>query len=257
MKILVLGDIHGRSCWLDIVQKEQPDLTIFLGDYVSTHYDISAEQQLSNLEDILNYKEENLNKVILLRGNHDLQMLGYYWSECSGWDREVYEGMKPIKDRFLSLTQWIYIIPNTNIVCSHAGIGEKFLQKCSERTQSEHRSTLEQISEINRLVPSELFGFTPCKFSDYTGESSTQPCTWIRPYTLLHYGVKGITHVIGHTPTKNICNIREECFKFREKYGITESEDIVKDYCDIWCCDNLQNKEYLVIKDKEFIPKSL
>lgn len=72
MKIVVLGDIHGRLIWSDIIEKENPDKVIFLGDYISTHEDISAEQQLSNLEDILNYKEENPDKVVLLRGNHKI-----------------------------------------------------------------------------------------------------------------------------------------------------------------------------------------
>ena len=44
-KILVLGDIHGRTCWADIIKKENPDKVIFLGDYVSTHDNISEEQQ--------------------------------------------------------------------------------------------------------------------------------------------------------------------------------------------------------------------
>lgn len=85
MKTLVLGDIHGRTIWKDIIEKENPDFVIFLGDYVATHDGVTAEQQLSNLEDILNYKEENSDKVVLLRGNHDIQHLGYYWAECSGW----------------------------------------------------------------------------------------------------------------------------------------------------------------------------
>lgn len=72
MKTLVLGDIHGRLIWNDIIEKENPDKVIFLGDYVSTHENITAGQQLSNLEDILNYKEENPDKVILLRGNHKI-----------------------------------------------------------------------------------------------------------------------------------------------------------------------------------------
>ena len=71
-KILVLGDIHGRTCWADIIKKENPDKVIFLGDYVSTHDNISEEWQCSNLEDILNYKEANPDKVILLRGNHKI-----------------------------------------------------------------------------------------------------------------------------------------------------------------------------------------
>lgn len=258
-KIVILGDIHGRLIWNDIIEKENPDKVIFLGDYVSTHELIPADQQLSNLEDILNYKEANPDKVILLRGNHCMQHLGYSWAECSGWDQDVYEGMKPMKDRFLKLTQWVYQIPDTNIVCSHAGISTKFLDACTgyfdDSMYSDKSTDLEIINLINTIEPCELFGFTPCKMSDYCGESATQPCTWIRPYTLLHYGVKGIIHVVGHTPVKNICNIKEESLKLRDKYGITESEDIVKDYCDIWCCDNLQNKEYLVIEDGKFIPK--
>ena len=71
-KILVLGDIHGRTCWADIIEKENPDKIIFLGDYVSPHENISSDQQCSNLEDILNYKEANPDKVILLRGNHKI-----------------------------------------------------------------------------------------------------------------------------------------------------------------------------------------
>ena len=41
MKIVVLGDIHGLTVWKDIIDKEQPDQVIFLGDYVSSHEGIS------------------------------------------------------------------------------------------------------------------------------------------------------------------------------------------------------------------------
>ena len=91
MKTVVLGDIHGRICWWDIIQKENPDRIIFMGDYVSTHdKNISQEQQCSNLEDILNFKRERNDDVILLRGNHDMQHLGYSWAECSGFFPKVY-----------------------------------------------------------------------------------------------------------------------------------------------------------------------
>lgn len=65
---------------------------LVLGD---THEGISAEQQLSNLEEILTYKGSNPDKVILLRGNHDTQHLGYYWAECSGWNQVV--GHTPVQ----------------------------------------------------------------------------------------------------------------------------------------------------------------
>lgn len=36
MKTVIVGDIHGRTIWKDILEKEQPDRVVFLGDYVST-----------------------------------------------------------------------------------------------------------------------------------------------------------------------------------------------------------------------------
>lgn len=71
-RYLVIGDIHGRTIWKGIIEKENPDKVIFLGDYVSTHDNISSTQQINNLEEILAYKEDNPDKVILLRGNHKI-----------------------------------------------------------------------------------------------------------------------------------------------------------------------------------------
>ena len=265
-KYLIIGDLHCRSIWKDIVTKEWEsyDKIIFLGDYVPPRHDVQLDDPTDAcgfLYEVLEYKDQNPDKVILLRGNHDMQALGYYWAECYPKVHPkvaAYCRTDDIKNWFLNNTQWIYQIPNTNIVCSHAGISEKFLDNICKYFKSQDGWDFniydqdELINHINDIPPCELFGFTPCKLSDYTGESSTQPCTWIRPYTLLHYGIKNIIHIVGHTPVKNICNIKEESLKLREKYDITEAEDIVKDYCDIWCCDNLQNNEYLVIEDGEF-----
>ena len=54
-KIVVLGDIHGRTVWKDIIAQERPDQAIFLGDYVSTRENISDVDQISNLKEILKY----------------------------------------------------------------------------------------------------------------------------------------------------------------------------------------------------------
>lgn len=257
MKILVLGDIHGRLIWKDIIKKENPDRVIFLGDYVSTHEGISASQQISNLKDILQYKEDNPDKVILLRGNHDTQFLGYYWAECSGFDPKVYHYMyqSEFRERFLSLTQWIYRIPDTNIVCSHAGISDAFLKNVEKHLVSSGSLQYDDdiidqevvVDLINTIEPCELFGFTPCKLSDYSGDSATQPCTWIRPGALSYHSPKNIVHVVGHTPVAHINNLHNEAFI---KAGYP------KDGPDIWVCDCLHNKEYLVIEDGNFEPKN-
>lgn len=252
MKILVLGDIHGRLHWLDIVQKEQPDLTIFLGDYVSTHDDISAEQQLSNLEDILNYKEENPDKVILLRGNHDTQHLGYPWAECSGWNGKVWHhmGESNFKNRFLKLTQWVHVDDNLKVIFSHAGISEVWLKKSAEPavidkigSQYDDGSVDLEIllDHINDLEPSEIFGFIPDNYFDMCGTSKTQSPVWIRPETLCQCNVVGYDQVVGHTP-------------IREIHKVVES---TKGKQAIWLCDSLGFYNYLVIEDGEFKPCKL
>ena len=234
MKILVLGDIHGRTIWKDIIEKENPDKIIFLGDYVSTHDNISAKQQLSNLEDILNYKEENSDKVVLLRGNHDIQHLGYYWAECSGYYLIICQYMSEsnFKERFLKLTQWIHIDENLNTIFSHAGVSKVWMDN----------SKISDVNEINNLEPTELFGFTPDSPYDYYGDSVTQPPTWIRPTSLCKCNISGWDQVVGHTPVrKDIVNIKK----------------ITKENRNIWLCDALELSKYLIIENETFIPSIL
>lgn len=273
MKILILGDLHCRPIWKDIVAKEVEscDKIVFLGDYTvpkEIKFDDPTDA-CGFLYEVLNFKDENPDKVVLLRGNHDLCSLGYYWAQCWPQDHPKviqYWQTEDVKNWFLKNTQWVYQIPNTNIVCSHAGIGEKFEEACISylaRTLHPIYSGTEVINDevflkvINDIEPNELFGFSPCKLSDNNGESATQPCTWIRPYTLMQYGVKDIVHVVGHTPVKNICNITEECRKARSRWCIDVPEEIINSYCDIWCCDSLENGEYLIIEDTEFIPSKI
>lgn len=245
MKIIVIGDIHGRDCWKDIVEKHpETDKYIFLGDYVSTHEQIPGYKQCENLLSILSFKIKNPNRVILLRGNHDMQHLNYYWAGCSGYDNTVAKYMNSIRDKFIKNTQWIYI--DNNIVYSHAGISEVWFKN----------TKLTDINQINELEPSELFGFTPCKLSDYTGISNTQPLTWIRPWALLDCAYGEYTYVVGHTPTRvGICNIKEEAIKsYKESALYNDSDDDKKTIerynssNDIWVCDALP-KEYLIVDD--------
>ena len=248
MKTLVLGDIHGRLCWEKIVNKEKPDLTIFLGDYVSTHDDISSEQQISNLENILKYKENNSDKVILLRGNHDMQHLGYNWARCTGLDLTVQKYMMDIKDRFLNLTQWVYV--QNDIVFSHAGVSEVWMKNVG----------LEDVNQINELEPSKYFGFWPCKLSDYSGDSATQPPTWIRPWTLISHAFKDYTYIIGHTCINyynpQVVYLNDNCIEsYKSSYTFDENDEYCKSIIDkyknansIWCCDALPY-EYITIEN--------
>lgn len=232
MKTLVLGDIHGRTIWKDIIEKENPDKVIFLGDYVSTHEGISSDQQIEELYAILDYKDNNPDKVILLRGNHDMQHLGFYWASCSGLNMRVlqYMSTNDVKGWYLSLTQWVYIDEELKTIFSHAGVSTVWMDKIAK---------ISDVHEINNLEPSEKFGFCDNNPFDCCGESETQPPTWIRPYTLATCNVPGWDQVVGHTPQPGISKMYKNC----------KGKHI------IWLCDALGSGNYLTIEDGEFIPK--
>lgn len=231
---VILGDIHGRSIWKDIIEKENPEQVIFLGDYLSTHERISSEQQVENLLDIFKYKDEH-PQTIMLRGNHDLQHLGYYWARCSGYFPQVEELMKEWKQTYLDYTQWLYIISNT--VFSHAGISKVWLRE--EMKIDPDNLTDETLNSINKIEPNEKFGFAFRERWDVYGESPYQPLTWIRPNTLIDVMIPGYNQVVGHTTMSKVFNA-----KTMEKIDN-----------DLWLCDALGDGWYLTINEGKYIAK--
>ncbi len=223
MKTIILGDIHGRTCWKDIIAKEKPDFTIFLGDYITSHENISDEIQINNLLEILNYKELNPKSCILLRGNHDLQCLfgnSGLWACYPEPSRKLLSicSSEEFRNRFLSNTQWIYI--TDNIIYSHAGISKTWLN-----------DTGKTLDKINTIPPDEnLFGFRPDSIFDNSGDSKTQGCIWIRPQSLAEDAIYGYIQVVGHSTVHTITNIKKLVPSLENS---------------IWLCDNLPN-EYLI-----------
>lgn len=232
-KIVFIGDIHGRDQWKTILDREVPDFTIFLGDYVSTHENILSEEQIQNMEEILCLKESHRDSVVLLRGNHDLQHLGYWWAECSGLYQHVQRhlSLPEMRERFLSLTQWVHEMTagGKKLLCSHAGVSQVWLE----------RSGIGKVEDINLCEPDERFGFHPSRFSDHNGDSDTQPCTWIRPKSLAECAVEGYVHIVGHTPQRSV------------------SHEQINDRTELWLVDALAYGVYLVLEDDKFTVKSL
>ncbi len=223
-KIIVLGDIHGRSIWRDIVKAENPDLTLFLGDYVTSRENITEGDQLWNLRGILQYKENHPRKVVLLRGNHDCEAAGYSWAEC--WPSFKNKQRFPL-EKFELLTQWAY--QWKDIVFSHAGISRTFLE-----------SNGLQISEMTKMLSLDdsRFEFAPGDSYDVYGDSITQTPIWIRPKALLSDMPEGLTQVVGHTPSECITEMKGN-------HGNS-----------LWICDALKNNKYLCIKDGLFWPRT-
>lgn len=73
-KILIIPDTHGRSFWKEATEKyeEECNKIIFLGDEVDPYpnEEITRKQAIRTLEEIIEYKLNNKEKVTLLIGNH-------------------------------------------------------------------------------------------------------------------------------------------------------------------------------------------
>jgi len=231
MYTVVLGDIHGRDCWKEIIAQEtKADKIVFLGDYISTHDGIPEQDQIDNLQEILEFKQSNLDKVILLRGNHDLAAL-YNWAECTPYvGTRVIDFMLKNKELFLNLTQWVYVLDNN--LFSHAGISEVWLK--DQEISLINPDGKEDITVLNAYGPSRKFGFVPGDdLFDTYGTSPTQSCTWIRPWTLIKcmYKPEQYVQIVGHSTVKCITTAQ----------GGDEKHVI-------YMCDCLP-KEYLVVDD--------
>ena len=56
IKRLILGDIHGHNTWKDIIDKENPQEIIILGDYFDS-FGIKSEDQIKNFKNILEFRK--------------------------------------------------------------------------------------------------------------------------------------------------------------------------------------------------------
>ena len=232
-KVIVFGDIHGRDCWKKVIENFNADLYIFLGDYFTSRELISIEDQIKNYEEILKFKTENPDKVIMNIGNHDTEAMKYYWAVCYPQFCSTYLREEDNKQFFLDNTQWCYTVDN--IVFSHAGISEVWFNNVIAK-----HPEVKCFDDINNLEPSELFGFTPAGSWDYYGNSNTQPLTWIRPEALKNCKIKDTIYVVGHTRTINDnIIIQKDC-----NISVLKKE-VINDSCIIQC-DTLP-KQFLMI----------
>ena len=200
MKIVCLGDTHGRTHWKNIVAKEtDADKIVFIGDYFDTHYDVSVDQQIQNFIDILNFKKENVDKVILLIGNHDFHYLKGAQETYPGYQKfravDINEVLEPAVSTGLLQMCYVY----ENYVFTHAGLTKTW---CSDNDIN--LSELEDSVNIRFMSNIESFRFTYGDNFSNSGDDVTQPPIWVRIPSLLADRLEGYRFVVGHTTLQEL-----------------------------------------------------
>jgi len=118
MKVLCIGDIHGRDDWKDKVNYALTHFVnkiIFIADYVDS-FDIDPCEILYNLKEIIEYKKKYPEKIILLLGNHDYAYV-FGYSNISGYNYTIQYDYKQLFQENWDLFDiaWVILLLKENI----------------------------------------------------------------------------------------------------------------------------------------------
>jgi hypothetical protein len=210
MKTVILGDIHGRDCWKQIVVNEAPDRVVFMGDYFDSYDNYTAAEQMHNFKEIIEYKEtsftndgtddQHKTKVIILIGNHDYHYMRGVNEHYSGYQHGAAFAIQQMLEDNKEHLQMAYVV--YNFIFSHAGISNDWLQLhgCG-------------VSDNPVTFTNDMWKYKPNAFAfagrDPYGDSTISSPIWIRPKSLQKSNrdtdlKNKMIQVVGHTEQKKI-----------------------------------------------------
>ena len=232
MKILTIGDVHGRTLWQDMINKEQPDQVIFLGDYLDS-FDIPWDKQLSNLLNIQAYKKANLDTCTLLIGNHCCPYLTGGDTGVSGYQQIAGHHYRMVMDEMYKDQHIQACTTIGDYLFIHAGFTKQWAKSYGVREDNPE--------DMNDLFYQNMKPFEfqhgprvddPNAAPSYraissTGDNVWQSPTWVRPMSLKQAAVPGWNQVVGHTRENKIL-IEETTNK--DKVYFCDTQDGIGDY---------------------------
>ena len=139
-RILVIPDVHGETFWKEPVQKfiDEVDRIIFLGDYLDPYpeegKEYSSQEIFDNLMDFIDLKRAHMDKVVLLKGNHDQHYASEMFrflacgSRCDATNWSLYNAVY-VRNQDLFKLVHLEEIKDTPYLFSHAGLTLNWINK--------------------------------------------------------------------------------------------------------------------------------
>ena len=212
MKLVAIGDIHGRDIWKQIVAKEHDaDEFVFVGDYFDS-FTIKGVDQINNFLDIIEFRNTSIyHKVTLLIGNHDYHYYpGIDETGTSGYQTLLAPSIKHVVSDNKQYLQAAY--QSGEFVFTHAGLSSEWLDDSIEDWNV--NNVVEKVNELFQYQPGKIAYRSFKQVGDQVygvggyGDETFQGPMWIRPKSLMkaNYDTlrKQVIQVIGHTPQDNI-----------------------------------------------------
>ena len=188
MKILINPDIHGRVFWKYALEhKDEFDKVVFLGDYLDPYSPDLLETEESNFKEIIQFKRDNPDKVILLLGNHDCHYISYKILNSSRYNSLKAEEYQKLFLDNMKLFQLVYIYDK--YLFSHAGVYEEWLKMCDLNLDNLINYNLDELAPYLNVLDYYRGGYGnvgSCIWADIS-DSETQKL------------LEGYYHIFGHT----------------------------------------------------------
>jgi hypothetical protein len=197
MKIITIGDIHGLDYW-KVLDPEQYDKIIFLGDYLDS-FTVNDEQMIKNFIEIITFKEQWFNKVILLYGNHEMSYLDIRY-RATGYRPAIAKMAEKMLIRHSDF--FILAWQHKSYLWSHAGIHQGFYDYRIKSRILENDTNL--ADTLHRLFEG---GYPPIFEIGYErggGRKNIGGPLWLDKKLLIKKPLQGYHQVVGHTTVNTI-----------------------------------------------------
>ena len=223
MKILINPDIHGRVFWkYSIEHKDEFDKIIFLGDYLDAYSPDLLLKEEDNFKEIIQFKKDNPDKVILLLGNHDCHYINDKIYEASRYNSFKHDSYQKLFLDNIDLFQLIYIYDK--YLFSHAGVYQKWMDLNKLTLKDLLDCDLDKLSKSLNWIDYFRGGFYDvgsCIWADIR-DSGTEKL------------LKGYYHIFGHTQLKfNLSTSEFSCLDCRIPFSLDSETGHINKLMDI------------------------
>lgn len=211
-KILTIGDIHGKDVWKKLTL-DTYDKVVFIGDYVDA-FDISDDQMVNNLLDIIEFKKSNPHNIILLIGNHELNYFpkfGYKFYGSSGFRWTIASTLENIFSSNKKLFQYAYQIQDEayTYLWTHAGVTNKWYNTVFFPEFDNQNIVTEDILSIAdklNMMFAEKFNCMTQVGWERGGQYKYGSPLWADIKEFISQGIplRNVHQIVGHNPVQDI-----------------------------------------------------
>lgn len=233
--MIVIPDVHGRTFWKDAIKGRENEEIIFEGDYLDPYPDenISPESALKNFKEIIEFKKQHPDNVVLLVGNHDCHYFYPGFDAASRYCRYLSHDIEKLFKDNIELFQLAYEkdIAGKHFVFSHAYIHKLWLDDLYGKGRW-RRKTI--IRRLNKDFKKTLYGLG-CALNNVScyrgGWESYGSMVWadIREVDMFQKPNIGDYNIFGHTQLiRPIVTEYKACLDCRRAFILNDEGKICK-----------------------------